>query len=466
MALEFGPRPEYGRVVPALRVVEGGVRARGGPAALALSSFVPLTVSADQSARGTVRLSAGEATRFALHYAALPDPRPRILSQEDIAHRLSDTVTAWHRWSAEHQNYDGPWRDQVRFAGRVLQALSYQPTGAIVAAPTTSLPERAGGRRNWDYRSTADAAATGWTRTHLQIMYGIGGEHDLTERELPHLFGWKGSRPVRVGNAAWNQPQVDVYGELPDSAARFAPQLDTTDGTQRAFLMSLADAAVEAWHQPDHGIWEIRGAPRHFLHSKLMCWVALDRALKLADRLGAQQRAEEWRSAHDEIRTAIERHGFSETVGAFTQSFGSTALDTSALMLPITGFLPATDPRVPATLDAITEHLTRGQFPAVHLLARPGPSPRGAHGPGPGDLRAGRLLRQRPRPALRTGRPTHGDTARQLPPRPSAISDWSTPPGPSTARNRPRPTDSAPQHTTSPQRCRAGGLVSNGNIRQ
>jgi GH15 family glucan-1,4-alpha-glucosidase len=204
----------------------------------------------------------------------------------------------------------------------------------------------------------ADAAATGWTRTHLQIMYGIGGEHDLTERELPHLLGWRGSRPVRVGNAAWNQPQVDVYGELLDTAARFVPQLDKANGTQRAFLTSLADAAVEAWRQPDHGIWENRGAPRHFLYSKLMCWVAVDRALRLADHLQAGSRTEVWRSSREEIRAAIERHGWSEVAGAFTQSFGSTALDASALMLPITGFLPATDPRVLATVDAITEHLT------------------------------------------------------------------------------------------------------------
>ncbi|EST38269.1 hypothetical protein N566_08340 [Streptomycetaceae bacterium MP113-05] len=281
----------------------------------------------------------------------------------------------------------------MHHSGRVLQALSYQPTGAIIAAATTSLPEEAGGERNWDYRyawvrdaaftmdalwvaacpDEADeflsfmttASATSWTRSRLQIMYGIGGEHDLTERELPHLSGHGGSRPVRIGNGAWNQPQLDVYGELVDTAVRFEDQLDAVGPELPAFLAGLADAAAQVWTEPDHGIWEIRAEPRHFLYSKLMCWVALDRALRLADRIDAAGCAQEWRRVRAEIRETILDRGWSDAAGAFTQSFDSTALDASALMLPITGFLPADDPRVLATIDTIAQHLTDG-YGLVH----------------------------------------------------------------------------------------------------
>jgi GH15 family glucan-1,4-alpha-glucosidase len=275
----------------------------------------------------------------------------------------------------------------VHTSGRVLQSLTYQPSGAIVAAATTSLPEGVGGERNWDYRYSwvrdasltmealwvaacpdeasdffsfmATAAATGvGPETALQIMFGIGGEHDLTERTLDHLDGWRGSSPVRAGNGAWSQQQVDVYGELLGAAHRLSDQLAHLDEDTRRFLVALADAAAVRWREPDQGIWEVRGDPQHFLYSKVMCWVALDRAIELADVIGDRSRVEDWKRTRDEIFEAVIRDGWSDSAGAFSQHFGTDALDASNLMLPIVGFLPATDPRVLATIDAIEERLT------------------------------------------------------------------------------------------------------------
>jgi alpha,alpha-trehalase len=189
-------------------------------------------------------------------------------------------------------------------------------------------------------------------------MFGVGGERDLTERELPHLEGWRGSRPVRVGNGAWSQRQLDVYGELLGAAQRLVDQLGELDPITRQFLAAAADTAAVRWKEKDQGIWEIRGEPRDFLYSKLMCWVALDRAIALAEPLGAKDRVEGWAAAREEIRTAILERGWSDRAGAFTQAFGGDDLDASNLMLAITGFLPGDDPQMKATIDATAERLT------------------------------------------------------------------------------------------------------------
>jgi GH15 family glucan-1,4-alpha-glucosidase len=189
-------------------------------------------------------------------------------------------------------------------------------------------------------------------------MFGVGGEHDLSERELPHLRGWRGSRPVRVGNGAWSQRQLDVYGELLGAAQRLVDQLGELDPVTKSFLVAAADAAAQRWTEKDQGIWEIRGEPREFLHSKLMCWVALDRAIALAGHLGASDRVEGWTATRDEIRAAILERGWSERAGAYTQVFGAEDLDASNLMLAVTGFLPGDDPRMKATIDATAERLT------------------------------------------------------------------------------------------------------------
>jgi GH15 family glucan-1,4-alpha-glucosidase len=384
--VEYAPRPEYGLVHPLLEPVEGGLAARGGADRLVLSTPADLRIDG-ATAGGRLTLRAGGWVCFALHHARSWEQPPRVWSQEEISGRLDDTVAGWRSWSAMHQAYEGPWRELVHHSGRVLQALTFQPTGAIVAAATTSLPETVGGERNWDYRYTwvrdasltmealwvaacpdeADKffgflAAAAASQLHhgvdLQIMFGVGGERDLTERELPHLRGWRGSRPVRVGNGAWGQRQLDVYGELLGAAQRLVDQLGQVDAPTRGFLVAAADTAAVRWTEKDQGIWEIRGEPRDFLYSKLMCWVALDRALAMADPLGAKDRVEAWTAARDELRAAILEHGWSESAGAYTQAFGGDDLDASNLMLAITGFLPGDDPRMKATIDAIAERLT------------------------------------------------------------------------------------------------------------
>ncbi|HEX2043216.1 MAG TPA: glycoside hydrolase family 15 protein [Acidimicrobiales bacterium] len=400
LELEYAPRPEYGLIRPLLEQVSGGVWARGGADVLALSSPLPLEVDGSTArARFTVR--AGDTVAFALHHRSTSEEGPRFWSQAEIAARLDDTAEAWRTWSGLHQGYDGPWADLVRHSGRVLYALTYFPTGAIVAAPTTSLPETPGGSRNWDYRyawvrdasftlqalwvaacpdeadkffdylaGTAASQVSGGA--DLQIMFGIGGEHDLSERELPHLSGWRQSTPVRVGNGAWNQRQLDVYGELLDAAHRLPEQLDRLGPATRRFLADLADTAVARWQEKDQGIWEIRGEPRHFLYSKLMCWVAVDRAIALAHRLDAEDRVDGWKRARDEISEEILRRGWNERVGAFTQSFGSEDLDASNLMMPIVGFIPADDPRMLATIEATTERLTDERGLVFRYLAHDG----------------------------------------------------------------------------------------------
>lgn len=195
------------------------------------------------------------------------------------------------------------------------------------------------------------AAAHAHPDRPLQIMFGIGGEHDLSERELNHLSGWRGSAPVRVGNGAWAQPQLDVYGELIDAAYQLREQLGELDPATRSFLAGLADAAAAQWEQTDNGIWEVRGGPRHFLYSKLMCWVALDRAVAMAEQLHAADRAAGWAAEADRIRAAILHRGWNPDVGAFTQTLDGSELDAAALMIPIVGFLPADDPRVQSTID-------------------------------------------------------------------------------------------------------------------
>jgi GH15 family glucan-1,4-alpha-glucosidase len=379
----YRPRPEYGILTPLLAHVDGGVTARGGAEWLVLTTPVHLDLDGS-TAQARTRVSEGHTLTFALHRSTLEEHPAHVWPQAGLSARLTDTVEAWRSWSELHQTYDGPWRDLVRHSGRVLQALTFRPSGAVVAAATTSLPERTGGERNWDYRyswvrdasftmealwvaacpdeagdffafmTTAAAAAIG-PATPLQIMFGVGGEHDLTERVLPHLSGWRGSRPVRVGNGAWRQQQIDVYGELLAAAHRLSEEITTMDDDVRTFLVALADAAAGRWREPDQGIWEVRGDPRHFTYSKVMCWVALDRAVKLAPLLKVTD-PRRWAAERDEIHATVLVEGVRD--GVFTQAFGSSALDASLLMLPIVGFLPGGDPRIVATVDAIAERLT------------------------------------------------------------------------------------------------------------
>src|SRR5208282_3065223 len=356
------------------------------------------------------RQGTGVATEFLLHPG---EPSTFILRQVEGdgdsgllearlvgTELLTQTLEFWRRWLSKCR-YQGRWREMVNRSALTLKLLTFAPTGAIIAAPTTSLPETIGGVRNWDYRYTwvrdasltmaalwvaacpdeankffgflADAAASQLQRgADLQIMFGIGGERDLSERELPHLAGWRDSRPVRVGNGAWTQRQLDVYGELLGAAQRLVDQLGELDPITQQFLAAAADTAASRWKEKDQGIWEIRGEPRDFVYSKLMCWVALDRAIALAPQLGAGDRAQGWAAARDEIRAAILSRGWSEKAGAFTQAFGGDDLDASNLMLAITGFLPGDDPRMKATIDATAARLTDKRGLVYRYLAHDG----------------------------------------------------------------------------------------------
>ena len=386
LGVMLSPRPDYGLTRPRLLAVDGGLMASAGSQRLVFSSPVPFELH-DGTARARLTLTAGDTTGFALQHQSVADGGVPVWTQADISRRLADTVQGWTSWSDMHQHYQGPWQDLVAGSGRVLQALTYYPTGAIVAAPTTSLPEVAGGSRNWDYRYTwiRDASmtlqalwvsacpdeagkffqflATAAARQlaggeELQIMFGVGGERELPEHELPHLPGWRGSTPVRVGNGAWNQRQLDVYGELLDAAATLPEYLAELAPDTRRFLADAADAAAARWSSMDHGIWEVRGEPRHYLHSKLMCWVAVDRAISLAGILGTPERVPGWAEAREQIAESIRTEGWSSAANAYTQAYGSEDLDASALMLTIVGFLPADDPGMRATIEAVAQRLT------------------------------------------------------------------------------------------------------------
>jgi alpha,alpha-trehalase len=385
LAFELAPRPEYGLVKPLFRATETGGRTFGGPNQVVVSSAVPTAIQ-DSTMSATFTVSQGQRAGFALQWASPEGPAPDPFAPHAVAARIEDTIEAWRSWEAEHDIYEGPHRELVRLSSRVLKGLTYRPTGAIVAAPTTSLPETVGGERNWDYRyswirdssltiealyigacsdeaeefisfMTSSAGGRAGERS-LQIMYGIAGEHDLTERELPHLRGWRDSAPVRVGNGAWGQTQLDVYGELLNSLHLYRDQLGELHPEIQAFVADLANTAARRWREKGAGMWEMRGEPRHHLSSKVLCWVALDRAIGLAPRLGQHANVERWTAERDQIREAILTRGWSEARQAYAQSFEADELDAAQLLMPIFGFLPATDERMRATIEAIARDLT------------------------------------------------------------------------------------------------------------
>jgi GH15 family glucan-1,4-alpha-glucosidase len=386
LEMELAPRPEYGLVRPLFRQLDGGGRTFGGPGRIGVRAGVPVEV-ADATMRASFAVGESQEIGFAMRWTAVEDEAPEPIEPGDVRARIEDTAEGWRSWEGEHDIYEGPHRELVRFSSRVLKGLTYRPTGAIVAAPTTSLPETVGGERNWDYRfawirdasltlealyigtctdeaenfisfMTSSAGGQLAKENPLQIMFGIRGEHDLAERELPHLRGWRDSRPVRVGNGAWSQTQLDVYGELMVTLHLYREKLGELHPEIRRFVAFLADSAAERWQHRDAGMWEMRGEPRHHLSSKVLCWAALDRAVKLASDLGEHARAEEWAAERDRIREAVLERGWSEKRRAYAQSFDSDELDAAQLLMPLVGFLPATDPRMRSTIDAIADDLT------------------------------------------------------------------------------------------------------------
>jgi GH15 family glucan-1,4-alpha-glucosidase len=387
--MEFSPRFEYALITPRVLPTAAGVVARGGPAELHLITGSPLKTV--DRARATARFAvrAGEAANFALIYrrAATSSEAP---SPPDVGAELENTIEGWASWSEIHSGYEGPYKGPVMRSALVLQALTYQPTGAVAAAATTSLPEALGESLNWDYRFAwlRDLSLTlralwvaacphepqrffRWIdrsigghlseQDHIQIMYGVEGERDLTEHSLDHLQGFRNSRPVRVGNDAWKQKQLDVMGEIVDSVHWLHDQLgDEFDPVVANLVSTLADRAAKRWREPDAGMWEARDKRRHYLTSKVLCWVALDRAVKLTPRLGEHADAQSmrgWEKAREEVRKAILERGWSEETGAYTGAFGSDRLDASVLLMPLVDFLAATDPRMWATIEAVEREL-------------------------------------------------------------------------------------------------------------
>ncbi|MEV6294555.1 glycoside hydrolase family 15 protein [Streptomyces sp. NPDC004059] len=378
------PRFDYGGAPHTLRTMGGTVVFESTEGSLALISTVDLECD-DRDARADFKLGEGESAVFALDQAG-EAVAPRGCAHAEAEHQFNATVDYWRRWL--HQSrYRGRWREMVHRSALTLKLLTYAPTGAIVAAPTTSLPEQLGGERNWDYRYVwvRDAAfavyallrlgfageAEAFMRfltTHvspcegaevapLQIMYGIDGRADLPERELPHLEGHLGSAPVRVGNGAAGQLQLDIYGALIDSIYLYDKWAQPISSHQWDDVSHLVDWVCTHWDQPDEGVWETRGGRKNFLYSRLMCWVAIERAIRLANRRGLPADHRRWRQARDAIYRRIMDRGWSERRGAFVQYEGGDVLDASLLMMPLAKFIAPTDPKWLSTLDALTEDL-------------------------------------------------------------------------------------------------------------
>ena len=380
-------RPEYGRITPYLRRPDGGdrrtVTAVAGPVTLTMTSDVDLDC-ADDRISAQFSVSAGDRVAFALSY------EPTYQQGETPgAASIDGTIESWQSWAEQHQRYEGRYADLVRRHSIVLQGLTFQRSGAVIAAATTSLPEQLGGERNYDYRYSwlRDFALTMralWVATcpdetialmqwvaratgqvgaeSIPVMYAVEGERDLSEHELLHLRGYAGSRPVRVGNAAWEQRQHDVLGEVLDAAYLLRKELDGLDAESKGLLIGLADKAAADWMQPDAGIWESRDEGRHYVSSKVLCWVALDRAIRLAPLLDAHDRVDRWSGARDAVRRAVLERAWSSSAGAYAGAFGSDDLDASLLLLPLAEFLPATDERMRATIAAIEDRLAAGDL--------------------------------------------------------------------------------------------------------
>jgi len=393
MALEFSPRFDYGMTTPYLRLVEEDLAlVTGGADALLLQSDVgPLERDLRGGATAQVTVSAGDEAYVALTWAESAELEVTRLSHNDLRSRVDETVGFWTQWSSRC-TYEGPYRDAVLRSALVLKGLTYSATGAVIAAATTSLPEEIGGVRNWDYRyawlrdsvgllvnlarvgylEEAEDFADWMMRTtagradELQIMYGIGGERLLHEFDLDHLDGYRGSKPVRVGNGAWDQFQLDTYGEIIAAAWYLAVERMARQRERERqpimvdFARDVVLAVVEKWQEPDEGIWEVRGERQHFTFSKLMAWVALERGIQLADIIVHPDLAQLEDLAHvrDQIRKRIEEEAVDPETGSFTQAFGSRNLDASTLQIPMQGFVPFDDPRVLATIDRIDSELS------------------------------------------------------------------------------------------------------------
>jgi GH15 family glucan-1,4-alpha-glucosidase len=381
----YAPRPDYGRSRPRLEQRGAlGLWCEANGAALALQSDVPLALTDNaRTAVGRGRLRAGQRAYVALAYS---QEAPLVLAPlRAVGPGLLDRSARWWRTWAERAAYRGPYREAVMRSALVLKLMAYAPSGAVVAAPTTSLPERLGGMRNWDYRYCwlRDASftlralfelgyddeavaflswmlhATRLTWPELQVLYDVFGEARLPERELSHLEGYAGSRPVRIGNDAHGQLQLDVYGEVIDAVARFAQRGGRFDRDTVRLLDGLGRTVVKRWREPDEGIWEGRSGRFHHTHSKVLCWVALDRLIQMHDVGQLDIRVDAFRTERDAIRAEVERRGYNTRLGSYTRVFDGEELDASLLTLPLYGFVDGRDPRMRSTCARIHHRLAQ-----------------------------------------------------------------------------------------------------------
>ncbi|MFF4272462.1 glycoside hydrolase family 15 protein [Streptomyces sp. NPDC001536] len=378
------PRFDYGRQPHTVRMVGDVAVFDSADLSLGLTATVPLETDG-QDARADFKLAEGESAVFALDQVG-GEVTPRRCARTEAEEQFNSTVDYWRRWLSASK-YRGRWREMVHRSALTLKLLTYAPTGAIVAAPTTSLPEQLGGERNWDYRYvwvrdaafcvyallrlgfTGEAEAfmnfvtkhvspgDGKPSGPLQIMYGVDGRTDLTESELPHLEGHHGSAPVRIGNAAADQLQLDIYGALIDSIYLYDKWAKPISSDQWDDVCALVEWVCEHWDQPDEGIWETRGGRKNFLYSRLMCWVAIERAIRMAHRRGLPADLPRWLECRDTIYRRIMSRGWSETRKAFVQHEDGDVLDAAVLMMPLTKFIAPTDPKWLSTLDALTQEL-------------------------------------------------------------------------------------------------------------
>ncbi len=383
VVLECHPRFDYGTIVPHVELsTKRAGFAHGGCDAISVCCSAPLQ-EVEGGFRAEASLRAGEKLAAGVKYESVFSHQAPALDIAELEERLDETVRFWREWSGRC-TYDGEFVEDVLRSALTIKAMTYAPSGALLAAATTSLPEVIGGERNWDYRYTWIRDATfalyalfilgyreegeafkdwlEWSTVgrarDLQLMYGIGGERRLTEFELPELEGYRASRPVRVGNGAYSQFQLDIYGEVMDSAHLYRRFGGEMDEKYWEYLRRVVDFVIEHWREPDEGIWETRGGREHFVFSKVMCWVALDRAIKAARALNLPGDLENWRAVRAEIKADVLEKGFDAERDAFVQSYGSKALDASNLMLPLVGFIPADDPRMRATIEATERELT------------------------------------------------------------------------------------------------------------
>jgi GH15 family glucan-1,4-alpha-glucosidase len=383
MRMRLVLRLDYGSIVPWVRRTKTGICAVAGPDTVTLQSDVELR-NENFRTEAEFTVSAGQRVHFVLMWHPTHEPDPVTADAEAL---LAQTERWWCEWSGRC-TYQGPYRDNVVRSLVTLKALTYAPTGGIVAAPTTSLPEELGGMRNWDYRYCwvrdatftlyalmlagyrAEAAAwRDWLLravagkpSQMNLMYGLAGERRLPEMELRWLPGYEGSAPVRIGNAAWEQFQLDVYGELMDALHLARRGGLTPDENGWRVERALTDHLESAWSEPDNGIWEMRGPKRHFTHSKVMAWVAVDRMVKAVENYGLQGPVERWRSLRSRIHDEVCRHGFDRERNTFVQYYGGTELDASLLMIALVGFLPRGDPRLKGTVEAIERDLVEDGF--------------------------------------------------------------------------------------------------------